>query len=67
MRSEPCVCGGVIDAEPGLEPEAIARHNMSLTHVVWRSAREASTAAPTPCDVSRVYVRASVPLVRRIS
>jgi hypothetical protein len=66
-RVEPCLCGGTIRADDGLEPEAVAWHNMSLTHVVWRSRREPPTAAPIPCDVSRESVRASVPLVRRVS
>jgi hypothetical protein len=63
VRREPCDCGGVIIAIEGLEPEAVAQHNMSLTHVVWRSRREASTADWAARDLSAFVDRASVPPV----
>lgn len=66
MRTEPCVCGGIIQARSLREAQsAILGHNMSLTHVVWRFGREGPTAAFLIDDVSRCDDRASVPLVRR--
>jgi hypothetical protein len=67
VRTEACVCGGTISAQPGLEPEAVAQHNMSLTHVVWRSVREGPTALDLTRDVSGWRPRASVPLIRKVS
>ena len=60
MRTEPCACGGVIIAEDDVA-EAVGRHNMSLTHVVWRYRREGPTAIILTCDVSACGLRASVP------
>jgi hypothetical protein len=62
MRSERCVCGGYILARSLREAaSAVARHNLSLTHVVWRYNREGPTARVTVCDVSGPSARASAP------
>lgn len=40
MRTEPCVCGGVIHADP-LEPMAgVTSHNRSNVHQAWRAENE---------------------------
>lgn len=36
MRTEPCVCGGRIYAEPGREGVAVLVHARSLLHLIWR-------------------------------
>lgn len=67
MRTEACVCGGVIRARSmSVAAVAVQQHNMSLTHCVWRLGREAPTATLTVSDVSSMVRRASAPPVRRI-
>ena len=64
MRTEPCVCGGLVSAPSVFEAQpAILRHNMSLTHAVWRLGREAPTATFSLRDLSEMVRRASVPPV----
>lgn len=62
MRYEPCLCGGLI-AAPSMRQAAgaVLRHNMSLTHCVWRLRREGPTATFTVRDLSETLRRASVP------
>lgn len=36
MRRERCVCGGYITADPRDPTEAVARHNASEMHLLWR-------------------------------
>lgn len=59
MRAEPCVCGGLIVADPRYPMAAVQRHNMSLTHCVWRLGRETPTAKVVIRDVSDCPPRAS--------
>jgi hypothetical protein len=40
-RSEPCACGGTIDATYRPAPEAVADHVATRVHLAWRAAREA--------------------------
>jgi hypothetical protein len=40
-RTEPCACGGWIDALFRPIPDAIADHNGTLEHRAWRAVREA--------------------------
>lgn len=53
MRSEACVCGGVIVSSSisGVRL-AIQRHNQSLRHRIWRYNREVPTAAEGLVDMS---------------
>ena len=61
MMYEACVCGGVIMADPTDIQAAVARHNMSLTHSVWRYRTEGPTATTWARDVSAFSPRVSIP------
>lgn len=71
MRREECVCGGIIVARRWQSAErAVAQHNMSLMHSVWRRGREGPTATVVIRDVSDCPPRASdppAPRPRRVS
>jgi hypothetical protein len=63
MRTEACVCGGVIMAPDGCAADEVREHNESLTHQIWRRSREEPTAYQEPRDLSECSDRASAPSV----
>ena len=62
MRTEPCVCGGLITVRAYDHVDvAVRRHNMSVSHVLWRWDREASTATSDTVRLVTVSRCASAP------
>ena len=47
MTAHPCLCGGIIRAEPGGEREAVRAHNASGQHRAWRW--PGLVLGPAPC------------------
>ena len=66
MRTEACVCGGLIRAEYRHEARAVAEHNLTLSHLVWRHCariddprRHWPTADDEPVDMRQGDIGAS--------
>jgi len=73
MRTEACVCGGLIHAY-GDVARAVAEHNLTLSHLVWRHCsgiddprRRWPTADDKPVDMRQGDVSASADGVEGIA
>ena len=57
MRTEPCMCGGILVARPEDVAAVVETHNRSLLHLEWRyrhdPPRHRPTADETPVDLCR--------------
>lgn len=65
VRREPCACGeSAVQLSGELVEDAVARHNATPGHVLWRSARESSRtpAGPPTAGPGRVDVSAATPV-----
>ena len=38
LRTEPCVCGGFVTADPGAPAYGVQAHNYTSRHLAWRAA-----------------------------
>ena len=62
MRSEPCLCGGILTASAKEAiPMVVRDHNASLLHRAWRLGREGPTGGLRRRDMSVSGPVASVP------
>lgn len=51
MRVEACACGSFIAAKSGEEPQAVAAHNTSELHQLWRSWMRLLDEMPVQTDM----------------